>query len=337
MEDAIVQHQKKYNFDLIQCLGTRNPCKISEALGEQRYDINDASGIISVRDSAPFSHEDLKAIADDPIKAQWEIMMPHKFPMFRPGITVEPFNNALREQREYFSYIGRINKRMVNEFGLPPASDGSLGFASPGIEVLFGFMRGIKGFSYDMRKDPGLLKAAAEALDRYTLDPCFAMIEKSPYGPNPDTCFDFMVLSLAHTIMSNKQFEYFLWDKLKKLMDLLVSKGKVVRVYFHGAMDRFYEYLQDYPKGSLIVMVEANNLLDVRRHLPNAAVCGGLTGLMMGSATPEECVSHTKKLIDEVGSNGGLVLSLNAMGCFPADTKAENLKAVSQFIQTYEG
>ena len=337
MEDAIVQHQKKYQFDLIQCLGTRNPCKISEALGEQRYDINDEAGIISVRDSAPFEHEDLKRLADDPIRAQWEILMPRKFPMFRPGISVEPFNNALREQREYFAYSARIGKRMVEEFGLPPATDNSLGFASPGIETIFGFMRGIKGFAYDMRKDPGLLKAAAEALDRYSLDPVFSLIEKAPDGPNPDTCFDFMLLSLAHTIMSNKQFEYFLWDKLKKLLDLLVSKGKVVRVYFHGTLDRFYEYFQDYPKGSLILMVENNDLWEVRKHLPNVALCGGLTALMMGTATPQECVAHTKKLIDELGSDGGLVLSLNTMGSFPMDTKAENLRAVSEFIRTYQG
>lgn len=67
------------------------------------------------------------------------------------------------------------------------------------------------------------------------------------------------------------------------------------------------------------------------------ALCGGLTSLMMGTASPEECVAHTKKLIDELGSDGGLVLSLNAMGCFPADTKAENLRAVSEFIRTYQG
>lgn len=337
MEDSIIQHQKKYNFDVIQCAGTRNPCKISEALGSQRYDINDEAGVISVKDSAPFSHEDLKRIADNPIRAQWEIMMPHKFPLFRPGMSVEYFNNALREQREFFAYTGRINQRLVNELGVPTATDGSLGFASPGVEALFGFMRGIKGFSYDMRKDPGLVKAAADALDAMTLDPCFKLIENAPDGPNDNTCFDFMLLSLAHTIMSNKQFEFFLWPKLKKLIDLLVSKGKTVRIYFHGALDRFYEYFQDYPKGSLILMVETNDLWEVRKRLPNVALCGGLTALMMGSAQPDECVAHTKRLIDELGSDGGLVLSLNTMGSFPKDTKAENLRAVADFIQTYEG
>lgn len=337
MEDAIVQHQQKYNFDVIQCLGTRNPCKISEALGSQRYKINDEAGIISVQDSAPFAHEDLRRLADDPVRAQWEIMMPHKFPLFRPGVGVEPFNQALHEQREYFSYVGRINRRMTTEFGVPAASDGALGFASPGVEALFGFMRGIKGFAYDMRKDPELVKAAADALDRMTLDPCFDLIEKAPEGPNEEVCFDFMLLSLAHTIMSNRQFEFFLWPKLKKLIDLLIAKGKTVRVYFHGALDRFYEYFQDYPKGSLIFMVEANSLWDVRERLPNVALCGGLTTLMMGTASAEECVRQTKRLIDELGADGGLVLSLNTMGSFPTDTKAENLRAVSEFIQTYEG
>lgn len=337
MEDAIVQHQQKYNFDVIQCLGTRNPCRISEAMGAQRYDINDEAGIISVKDSAPFTHEDLKRIADNPLKAQWEIMMPKKFPSFRPGMTAEPFNNALREQQAYFSYVGRINQRMVNEFGVPTANDGSLGFYSPGVEALFGFMRGIKGFAYDMRKDPGLVKAVCDVLEQSSVDPCLQAVANAPDGPNENTCFDFMLLSLAHTIMSNKQFEYFLWPKMKQLVDTLVAKNKTVRIYFHGALDRFYEYFQDYPKGSLVFMVEANDVWDVRKKLPNAAICGGLTALMMGNATADECVNHTRKLIDELGSDGGLILSLNTMGSFPTDTKPENLKAVAEFLQTYEG
>jgi len=337
MEDAIVKHQQKYNFDTIQCLGTRNPIKICEALGSLRYNINDDAGIISVQDSAPFTHEDLKRIADDPIKAQWEIMMPYKFPKFRPGMTAEPFNNALKEQRDYFAYVGRINQRMRNEFGVPSAVDGSLGFFSPGVEALFGFMRGIKGFSYDMRKDPGLVKAAAERLEETSLDPVFDMVRRAPEGPNEDVCFDFMMLSLAHTVMSNKQFEFFVWEKMHKLLDLLVERGKTVRIYMHGSMQRFYQYFQDYPKGSLIVMCEVDDLFEVRKNLPNVALCGGLTASMMGNASPEECVAKTKQLIDELGADGGLVLSLNTMGSFPNDTKPENLRAVSEFIRTYDG
>ena len=33
MEKVMKEHQERYNFDAIQCLGTRNPMKITEACG----------------------------------------------------------------------------------------------------------------------------------------------------------------------------------------------------------------------------------------------------------------------------------------------------------------
>lgn len=335
MTTAITQHQEKYNFDAMQCYGTRNPVKITESMGIQNYSIDDERGIISIDDRAMLSHDDLKVLAEDPLKAQWEIGLKNKFPLFQPGITTEPFENAIKAQKEYFAYTANINRIMKEDYAVPPATSPLTGFASPGAEALFGFLRGIKGFSIDMRKDISLVKECINALDRTSFDVTIANLENCPDGPDPETCFDFLLLSLAHTVMSNKQFEELIWNKLGKFTDRLVEKGKLVRVYMHGPMDRFYDYFADYPKGSLVIMAESNELQDIKKNLPNAAVCGGLTTTLMGHATPDECVAHTKKLIDELGDQG-LIISLNTMGSYPGDTLSANLKAVSEFIRSYE-
>ena len=84
------------------------------------------------------------------------------------------------------------------------------------------------------------------------------------------------------------------------------------------------------------MMVENNDVYEVKAKLPNVSICGGLTTVFMGHDSPEECVKKVKQLVDDLGSEGGLVLCLNTMGSYAKDTKGENLKAVSEFIKSYE-
>jgi uroporphyrinogen-III decarboxylase len=55
---------------------------------------------------------------------------------------------------------------------------------------------------------------------------------------------------------------------------------------------------------------------------------------LLSLGKPEEVEAYCKKLIDEVGEDGGFFLS---SGCeLPATIKAENLKAMILTGQTYE-
>ncbi len=337
MEECMIEHEKKYDFDMIQCLGTRNPMKITEALGVQKYLINDSGDFMNILDEVYVEHEDLKDIVEDPVKVWWTKVMPRKYPMFKPGIGVEPFANAYKEVQEMTDYVARINDRMTNELGLaahssplcPPA-------VIMGIES-FATLRGLRGMSISMRRDPQLLKDAAYAIDQAMFDSSMLRLEEMPEGPDMNTAMDAFICIMCGTIMNNKQFEFFEWDdRVKPYIDKVVAKGKQLRMYYHGSLKRYYDYYKDYPKGSLIFMSEDEDAYEVRANMPNVAICGGLSTMMMGHDTPEQCVAYVKKLINEIGHEGRLILCINTMGMYRQDTKAENLKAIANLIQTYQ-
>ena len=60
-----------------------------------------------------------------------------------------------------------------------------------------------------------------------------------------------------------------------------------------------------------------------------------MTSALLGNGTPQECVDSAKKLIDEIGRDGGFILSQNKMLSYKEDCRRENLKAVSDFVLNY--
>ena len=50
---------------------------------------------------------------------------------------------------------------------------------------------------------------------------------------------------------------------------------------------------------------------------------------------PDECVAYTKRLCDELGRDGGFILSEGKMLSYRNDAKAENYKAVCDFVSSY--
>ena len=62
---------------------------------------------------------------------------------------------------------------------------------------------------------------------------------------------------------------------------------------------------------------------------------GGLTTELLSNGTPEECVAYTKRLCDELGKDGGFILSEGKMLSYRNDSKRENYKAVCDFVNSY--
>lgn len=83
--------------------------------------------------------------------------------------------------------------------------------------------------------------------------------------------------------------------------------------------------------------LEQDDIFEARKHMPNIALCGGMTKAALYDGTKEQCIDLAKKLIDELGKDGGYMMSQNKMISFKNDAKAENLKAVCDFVNEYRG
>ena len=108
-------------------------------------------------------------------------------------------------------------------------------------------------------------------------------------------------------------------------------------IFSENTMLQFYEYFQDVPKGHLIIHVELDDIFEARKKLPNICFAGGMPADLLGYADEQTCIDYAKKLIDEIGRDGGYIFSQNKMMSFRNDCKRENLLAVTNFVHNYNG
>lgn len=333
MEQIVREHQQKYQFDAMTDYGLRNPYRVSEALGTSFYEINDENDSIFYRTDFTFcSNEELDQLAANPKKFMYEVMMPRKYPNFNGSMPARQFQRVVEEKQAFAAYAGHINQVMTGEYGLPKYVA-----PMPGMflacENLFNIVRGIRGFSMDMRRDKGRLHAVLDALSEAFLTPNIEKLMKMPKGPNPDYCFDGQLFFMAHTVMNNRQYEEFQWPYVKRILDAMVASGKHIRIYVQGRMmDRLADYFKDYPRGYFAFHLEGDDLFETRKKLPNCALIGGIPADLLGHGSKKECLALTQRLIQELGSDGGFILSQDKMLTYRNDANPENLKAICDYV-----
>lgn len=329
LEQTIDHFLTKYKIDVLIDIGFRNPFRITDALGGSTY-IDDDSFDLNVDDGAVISREDYDVILEDYYKALWEKALFNKYPKAR-NMTVEEFAIASKEYKTLIDVKTKLIAKARNKYGVFIHNE----WKFVGYELLLNWFRGIKGIASDIRKDPGKVKAVIEVLDAIFLDPYIELVRKRPHGIDKTIPFDLMPFWLGHTIISSKQFGEFYWPSMKKLFDLTVETDKQMFIFSEGNWMRFAEFVTDYPKGHFAMQVELDNIYDLRKAAPNICLSGGLNVDVMGRGTPQECVDMAKRVIDDLGQDGGLILSENKMCSYANDTKSENLKAVADFASEY--
>lgn len=335
MDDVMYKFHEKYGFDAYQETGIRNPQRVTETLGTSIYVIDDEKETFSLKDHSYFEPDEYDALIADPQKFVWERILPRKFEKFNSDMPGQLLRQCALEQVEFNKRAFGRNDQLAARYGVPQMIAPFNGFISLGIEYLFSGIRGIRGLSGDMRRDPGRVKAACEALDSISAEPVIQNLMKDETGQHPDYCFDMILAILAHTILTEKQWEMFYWPPLKRTLDEIVKKGKTIYLFVEGSFIRFKDYFKDYPKGHICLLIEQDDIFEQRKAFPNCCIIGGMKASLLGKGTQKECVDYAKHLIDELGSEGGFILSQDKMMSYRVDAKPENLKAVCDFVREY--
>ena len=337
--EKVLRHVfENYKIDVLSETGWRNPVQVTSVMGNDEYIINDTANSISIKDQCFMEADEYDELIDNPKKFLWEKVVPRKYRLLREEENNSGhFREFLQKYGEFGGFMGKVSKVMNKEYGIPDFADSLAAFDywGNGYELLFNILRGIKGLSIDMRRDPEKVSAAIEALDETFMAPRLERGKKQPKGTNMDFCVDMNPVMLGHTILSPKQFERFYWPHLKRVSDFAESYDKVVYIFAEGESSRFYEFFQEFPKGHFAIHTEQDDIFELKKRVPNIAVAGGMKSSLLGKGTPQECVDYAKKLIDELGADGGYIFSENKMISFEQDCKAENLKAVSDFVSEY--
>jgi uroporphyrinogen-III decarboxylase len=133
-----------------------------------------------------------------------------------------------------------------------------------------------------------------------------------------------------------KVFERFWWPYTEKIVDALFSEGIVLVMHLDTNWDKNVPYFKRLPKGSVVLELDSmTDIFQAKKVLEgHQAFHGDVSPSLQSIGTPEDIADYCKRLIDEVGYDGGLVLGV---GCEVApDCTRDNFRAMLETARTYE-
>lgn len=334
VEDANIDFQKRYQFDTLLDIGDRNPLIMTRSLGNFEYGIDDVNNTLMLKEQTHFLEDDYDAFVKNPLKTLWENIIPRKYTYFKEGMPLETIQRTLGEFLAYDQAMGKTNKRLAEECGVPPILDSVHGARIyPAFEALYNFLRGMKGLSRDLRKIPEKVLAFNEVYHNVFVK---NLIDGITHADTKTSAFTAFTIMLSDNMINPKQFEKFFWPQFKELADKIVETDNTMFILSEGSFKHVAEYLQELPKGHFCFYVEMDDIFETRKRLPNLCLWGGLPVSLIARGTKQECIDYAKRVIDEVGRDGGLVLCTNKFTSHPKDCNRENLLAVSEFVHQYQ-
>lgn len=225
-----------------------------------------------------------------------------------PEIT-EAFGSIYRaglEAKKYVNEFGKFHKAM-NDLGFP-AGMGTSMYAP--FDHISDMLRGMRGVMLDMYRKPDKL---LEAIDKIYFPSLFdAGVTKAKNSSCPRV---FIPLHRgADGFMSLEQFERFYWPSLKRLILGLIDNGLVPCPFIEGKFDTRLHYLNELPKGKLLVFFESTDLIKAKEVIgSNMCIAGNLPISLLKFGNPQQIRDYTKKLIDTAGKGGGFIMSASAV------------------------
>ena len=321
MEKVVRKFHERYHFDTYFDLGTRNPMKISQAFGSFHHRIDEEADAIIIDDYSYMQADEYAEYTKDPQAFNWTKGLPR----MNPDLTYGQLQATIGAMLEFFAFNGKMQTIMVQEYNTPVLYNA---VQQVPLESIIMGIRGIRDLSLDMRRR----KADVKALSDKMFENLLAGAKAIAAGPSEDRyVFDAESVILASTIMSRSQFDEFYAPYLKQLMDTVIDSGKLYYIFCENSLQNFWEFFQDFRKGSVLINLELDDIRDIRKKLPNVALGGGMPSMLLGNGTAEECVDYAKKLIDDMGD--GFVFSTDKMLSYKNDARPETLKAVMDLVR----
>jgi len=137
------------------------------------------------------------------------------------------------------------------------------------------------------------------------------------------------------SFLSPKQFEEFALPDIQEMCDYFISRGIGVLLHLDNNWAPFYHYFKSLPRGKCILNLDGSSDIFKAQEVLAGHMCimGDVPADLLKLGEPGEVDEYCRRLIMEVGADGGFILS---SGCtVPADAKPENVRAMIQSVKNY--
>jgi len=131
-------------------------------------------------------------------------------------------------------------------------------------------------------------------------------------------------------------FERFWWPYTQKIVEAFWAEGIVSILHLDQCWDKNIEYFRRLPRGSAVVGLDSLTDIFRAKEILRGHLCiyGDVPAALLSLGKPEEVEAYCRKLIDEVGGDGGFILG---SGCsVPCDVRPENFRAMLETARNYE-
>ena len=226
----------------------------------------------------------------------------------------------------YFQGFGTQIAALKSESGTVSAIAGIL--KAP-FDIIADKLRGYPGLCMDMYRRPEKVLAACEAMAPHLLK-----VAKMTADPDRNVPVGLWMHRGCVPFVSPEQFEKFYWPTLKWIIEELWKDGIQTLFYAEGEWDPNLKHIAELPERSIVFHVDRSDLFEVHRTLGEKfCLSGGIPNDLLAFGSPDEIRDRCKKVIDGVAGDGGYIMDASAI--MQDDTKAENLKAMTDFTREY--
>jgi len=242
----------------------------------------------------------------------------------------ESFRKLLEAGRaavEWAQACVTIDREIISTLGLVGLIGG---MTKAPFDIVGDTLRGTRAIMLDKFRQP---KAVLTAVERFVPLAIDAGVDSARHSRSP------VVLMPLHkgadSFMSNKDFQTFYWPTLKAVIRGLIEKGLIPCLFVEGSYNKRLDTIADpeIPAGRTIWLFDQTELREVRKRFTGWACFGGnVPSSLLIAGTPEEVKAHVRRLIDDVGQEGGYILST---GAAVDDAVAANLRAMIDTCKEY--
>lgn len=331
-EQCMIRIAENYKIDALNigASGFRFPFGIFDVLGNHNiYDIGRNGEITGVFEDR-LDADDYDALIENQPKIIYEKALFRQCPDLK-NITPEQFAKNAYEYIRYKNAKTKADARLRDEYGvLVEQNMVAFGFA---IENIFNAYRGIKGMSTDLRRNYAKVEEYCSKKDDEGINSFKERIAVD-YGENKNY-YDAFTGGLAHTALNMKHLEKLYLNTMTRFLNICEERNLSILINMEGSFLRFADFFNDYKKGTVNIMVESDDPYEIRKKAPTIAISGGMPVDIIGHESPETCVNYARRVIDDLGTDGGLVLMPNKMVSYPYDMNSDNLRAVAEFVSEY--
>ena len=228
---------------------------------------------------------------------------------------------------EWIEACRSIDRELVSTLGLTGLMGG---FTKAPFDIIGDTLRGTRAIMLDKFRQPAALLAAVERFVPLALD---AGVDSAKNSRSPVV---FIPLHKgADSFMSTKDFKTFYWPTLKAVILGLIEEGLIPYLFVEGAYNKRLDTITDpdIPAARTIWMFDQTDLREVKKRFTGWACFGGnLPSSLLIAGNPDDVRDHVRRLIDDVGQDGGYILST---GATVDNALAANLHAMIDTCKAY--